>query len=67
MVFYFLHPFRGSKRNGTHATHTACVQASVVLADAFIVFRFGQNAVVFTVGEHENGTFRSAEKLFYYD
>ena len=48
-----LHPFLCSKRNRCHATHTACVETCVVLADTLVVLCLWKNLVVLAVGKNE--------------
>ncbi len=45
-----LHPLLGSKRYRGNATHTAGVQAGIVLTDTLVVLRLGQNLVVLAIG-----------------
>ena len=53
-VFHALHPSLIGKRNGRHTAHTAGVQSSVALANAFVVLGFGEYLVMTTIGEHED-------------
>ena len=61
---YFFHVFFIGKRNRSHAAHTACVESFVAFTDTLVVFRYGEDFVVFAVGKHEYGTFDTAQELF---
>lgn len=52
------------KRNRRYTTHTTGVQPFVAFADAFVVFCFGQNLVVLSIGQNEYGTFYTAQEFF---
>jgi len=62
--FHFFHPCFVGKRNRRYTTHTTGVQPFVAFADAFVVFCFGQNLVVLSIGQNEYGTFYTAQEFF---
>ena len=47
---YFLHIYFVGKRNRSYATHAACIQSFVTFTDTFVVFCYGEDFIVFTVG-----------------
>ena len=53
-----------AKRYGRNGTHTAGVEAGIAFAYAFVVFGYGQYAVVVAVGEYEYRALDTREKLF---
>ena len=58
-----LHPLLGGKRYRCDASHTACVEACVVLTDTLVVFGFGQDLVVLAVGKYKYRALDAAEEL----
>ena len=52
-VFYLFHPFLCGERHWSDASHAACVESGIAFTDAFVVFSFGEDLIVFAVGEHE--------------
>ena len=63
-AIHLRHPFRCGKRHGRNGAHAAGIETGVAFADAFIVFRFGQDLVVAAVGEHEDGAFDARKEFF---
>ena len=63
-LFHFLHPRRIGKRNRRDTAHAACVQPRVSLANAFVIFGFGQDFVVLAVGQYKHRALDAAQELF---
>ena len=56
----FLHIHFIGKRDGGYATHTACIQSFIAFTDAFVIFGYGEDFIVFSVCQYEYRTFDTA-------
>ena len=51
-------------RDRGYATHAPCIQTFVAFTDTFVVFCYGEDFIVFTVGPDKYGTLDTAQELF---
>ena len=62
-VFNLLHPILSGKWHRGNATHTACIETSVVLTDTLVVLCLRQNLVVLAIGKYKDAALDATHEL----